>query len=76
MMLLKFERVRCSGSNIYIRSMRVPQLPFFFEVQPVTLVRSLDKHTEEAEEKLQVLLGGSSENGLMVKSRASWPTFR
>ena len=36
---------------------RVPQLAFFFEVEPVTLFIALDEHTEEAEEKLQVLFG-------------------
>jgi hypothetical protein len=31
---------------------------------------------KKLKEELQVLLCLGSENGLMVKSRASWPTFR
>jgi hypothetical protein len=34
---------------------RIPQLALFFEVQPVTLLVTLDEHAEEAEEELQVL---------------------
>ena len=34
----------------------VPQFAFFLKVEPVTLFCALDKHSEEAEEKLQVLL--------------------
>src|SRR5271165_1127294 len=34
---------------------RIPQPPFFFEIQPVTLLVTLNEHAEEAEKKLQVL---------------------
>src|ERR1035437_7643148 len=37
---------------------RIPQLALLFEIEPVTLFIALDKHTEEAEEKLQVLFAG------------------
>src|SRR5271165_6732903 len=36
---------------------RVPQSAFLFEVDPVTLLVTLNEHAEEAEEKLQVLFG-------------------
>src|SRR6266404_7568483 len=36
---------------------RVPQSAFFLEVDPVTLLVTLNEHAEEAEEKLQVLFG-------------------
>ena len=36
---------------------RVPELAFFFEVEPVALLVALNQHAEEAEEKLQVLFG-------------------
>jgi len=36
----------------------VPELAFFLEVQPVTLLIALDEHAEETEEKLQVFLAG------------------
>ena len=54
----------------------IPELAFFLEVEPVTLLVAFDQHAEEAEEKLQFSLVGASENGLIVKSRESWPTFR
>src|SRR5271168_5216213 len=36
---------------------RVPQSAFLLEVDPVTLLVTLNEHAEEAEEKLQVLFG-------------------
>src|SRR3984893_11263112 len=36
---------------------RVPQSAFLLEVDPVTLLVTLNQHAEEAEEKLQVLFG-------------------
>ena len=60
MMLAKFETVRCSGSSMYTRSMRIPQLALLLEVQPVTLFIAFNEHTEEAEEKLQVLFASAA----------------
>ena len=37
----------------------IPKPALFLEVQPVTLLIALDQHTEEAEEKLHILFGGS-----------------
>ena len=54
----------------------VPQLSFFLEVESVTLSVSFDQYAEEAEQELTFSSVGASENGLIVKSRASWPTFR
>ncbi len=37
----------------------VPELPFFFEVEPVPRVVAFDQRPEEREEKLQVFFGAA-----------------
>src|SRR5271169_6455561 len=43
---------------------RVPQSAFLLEVDPVTLLVTLNEHAEEAEEKLQVLFGLREREGV------------
>src|ERR1700676_5073891 len=43
---------------------RVPQSAFLLEVQPVTLLVTLNEYSEEAEEKLQVLFGLRQREGV------------
>src|SRR3984893_6497778 len=43
---------------------RVPQSAFLLEVDPVTLLVTLNQHAEEAEEKLQVLFGLRQREGV------------
>src|SRR5450755_1752046 len=43
---------------------RVPQSAFLLEVDPVTLLVTLNEHAEEAEEKLQVLFGLRQREGV------------
>src|ERR1700688_3730561 len=43
---------------------RVPQSAFFLEVEPVTLLVTLNEHAEKAEEKLQVLFGLRQREGV------------
>ena len=51
-MLAKLETVRCSGSSTYIRSIAIPQLALFFEVDPVSLPVALDQDAEEAKTEI------------------------
>src|ERR1700684_1350075 len=46
---------------------RVPESAFLLEVDPVTLLVTLNEHAEEAEEKLQVLFGLSEREGVDVQ---------
>src|SRR5713226_391784 len=43
---------------------RVPQSAFLLEVEPVTLLVTLNEHAEKAEEKLQVLFGLRQREGV------------
>src|SRR4029077_8166749 len=43
---------------------RVPQSAFLLEVDPVTLLVTLNQHAEEAEEKLHVLFGLRQREGV------------
>src|SRR5579863_6240111 len=43
---------------------RVPQSAFLLEIEPVTLLVTLNEHAEEAEEKLQVLFGLRQREGV------------
>src|ERR1017187_135232 len=43
---------------------RIPEAAFLFEVEPITLLVTLNEHAEKAEEKLQVLFGLRQREGV------------
>jgi hypothetical protein len=76
-MLPKLETVRCSGSKYVHPLDPVPQLALFLEVHAITFVVALDEDAEEAENRnCKLSFVGGRENGLIAKSRDSWPTFK
>jgi len=71
----KVESVRCSGATTYMRSM-ASQAFAPRDSRDGALIAALDQYSKKLKRNCWFSVLGSSEKGLMVKSRESWPTFK